>query len=842
MILQMSASLHFQFVLTGIKDLQDYVFKNVYEEALKSDNIEVRLQAFKMILSGVPRSGKSTFWKQLAQKDFQPSETSTSTGVAELHFLSAHMNTEMLLDLHLCSDTDTSDLTTETLTIYRHILFNKEAASTQTDSTQSESLQVPSESSSTFTDEKRESTSVTSNLSNAEDNNQSSNNLPLPDKHDSVQHETKDNYQSSNKLTVSDECDLVQYETLPTSASSQQSGTAKPKFNLTSICIDEISLEARMQEIEQISKEIDEYFDELNNLLQKGEKLPPNVPLIKKICHLIDTGGQRAFLELLPTVTVGKALYLLFFSYEHFEKRHHETVQQRGASIEVHTGTFYEQMDIVMQSLICVSTTSATSKDNVALLVGTHVDKVTSQDVQYVNNIVSKKVEPFLKSGLVFAKDCKDDLVLEDKLVLEVSIKENERCGNRPEDYRKVIIDIVETKLSCPESEKLPPSWYMFSIVLRRLKLAGHSVLQYSHCQQIASKLYIKETQLQSLLSRLHKILGIVMYFPEIHELKDIVICDPGVVYRGISELIFTSFNKRSHPVLSLQLKKWGLFMYQELKEHCKAKATKTGCQLQIDRLIILLQHLGIIAPVQFSESNDSSTELKDDKVNDSLQTISQEFIIPCVLDDAALEDLKLQLRDGEACSIIPLRIYFKCGFAPMGGFCYLFTRLISDRRWKLPKDKDQMMTENKIYRRNKATFKVQAYKKEYFVTLISTKEYYEIHIVHTHSKEPFQLGSDGHNICRKVWNDVANVLSNSLNAPLKEYTVACQCPLHPKDEHPEHIMVFESKPHDSSPEVKAKCLLYEDRPHPLTVDTAKQSVIVWFKVSNSTVLGHSFM
>ena len=831
MILQMSESLHFQFVLTGIKDLQDYVFKNVYEEALRSDNIEVRLQAFKMILSGVPRSGKTTFWKRLAQKDFKPSETSTSTGVAESHFLSAHINTEMLLDLHLYSETDTSDLTTEALTIYKHILFNKEASSTQTDSTQSESLQVPSESSPTSTDEKHESTSVTSKLSNAEDNYQSSNKLPLPDKCDSVQHETKDNYQSSNNQTLSDECDLVQYDTLPTSASSQRYGAAKPKFNLSSICIDEISLEARTQEIEQISKEIDEYFDELNNLLQKGEKLPPNVPLIKKICHLIDTGGQRAFLELLPTVTVGKALYLLFFSYEHFEKRHHETVQQRGASVEVHTGTFYEQMDIVMQSLICVSTTSATSKDNVALLVGTHVDKVAPRDVQYVNTTVNRKVESFLKSGLVFAE--------EDKLVLEVSIEKNDRCSNQPEDYRKVIMDIVETKLSCPESEKLPPSWYMFSIVLRRMKLAGHSVLQYSHCQQIASKLYIKETQLQSLLSRLHKILGIVMYFPEIHELKDIVICDPGVVYRGISELIFNSFNKRSHPVLSLQLKKWGLFMYQELKEHCKAKATKTGCQLQIDRLIILLQHLGIIAPVQFSESNDSSAELKDDKVNDSLQTINQEFIIPCVLDDAALEDLKLQLRDGEACSIIPLRIYFKCGFAPMGGFCYLFTRLISDRKWKLPIDKDQMMTENKIYWRNKATFIVE----KYFVTLLSTKEYYELHIVHTHSnfKQPFQLGSDGRNICKRVWNDVEEVLSNSLNAPLKEYTVACQCPLHPRDKYPEHVMVFEGQPHDDSPEVTAKCLLYKERPHPLTVDTAKQSVIVWFEVSKFVFIQYHF-
>ena len=89
------------------------MYTNVYKRALSNEKIEVRLQAFKMILSGVPRSGKTTFWKRLAQKDFKPSETSRSTGVAESHFLSAHMNTEMLLDLHLYSETDTSDLTTE---------------------------------------------------------------------------------------------------------------------------------------------------------------------------------------------------------------------------------------------------------------------------------------------------------------------------------------------------------------------------------------------------------------------------------------------------------------------------------------------------------------------------------------------------------------------------------------------------------------------------------------------------------------------------------------------------------------------------------------------------------
>ena len=188
-------------------------------------------------------------------------------------------------------------------------------------------------------------------------------------------------------------------------------------------------------------------------------------------------------------------------------------------------------------------------------------------------------------------------------------------------------------------------------------------------------------------------------------------------------------------------------------------------------------------------------------------------------------------LRNGEACSIIPLRMYFKCGFSPMGGFCYLFTRLISDRKWKLPLEKEQMMTENKTYWRNKATFIVQACQKKYFVTLVSTKIYYEIHIVHTHSKKPFQLGTDSRNICKKVWNDIRAVISNSLNAPLKEYTVACQCTLHGIEEL-EHAMEFESKPHDKKIKIKANCLLEKNRPHPFTVDTSEQSVIVWFKVS----------
>ena len=109
-----------------------------------------------MILSGVPRSGKTTFWKRLTKlKGFQPSENSPSTPAFESHMISAnenessnvnikeiteqeetsspHLEAAMLFDLHLY--VDTSDLKNEALTIYRHIL-NEKPKSVTSDSTQ----------------------------------------------------------------------------------------------------------------------------------------------------------------------------------------------------------------------------------------------------------------------------------------------------------------------------------------------------------------------------------------------------------------------------------------------------------------------------------------------------------------------------------------------------------------------------------------------------------------------------------------------------------------------------------------------------------------------------------
>ena len=753
-----------------------------------------------MVLCGVPRSGKTTFWRRIAIKDYNPSQKSPSTGAAESHYISAvgrekqksgqksraHVHAEMLFDLHLYNKD--GDLDSEALTIYKLILERyRPKPESQT------SIPIYQDKSETHKPQDELQTS----------------------KHEIQASETQMNLKA-NKPAADNE------NTQPSGSSGIQKGlsAALPSLSKTVSKKQPVAPDP-----DPIIAEINKHINELNLLLTSKDL--PDLPNIKKMCHLQDTAGQRAFLELLPTLSRGKALYLLFFNYDSFEKSVFETRQAEGNSEELPTGIEFEQINVIMQSLICISTASEViqstvrsqpteSLNNVGLLVGTHVDKVTSEDVTRVDAIIYERVKPFLENcRLVQAESGGKECV-----VLKVAINENKLCSNKPEDYVDVIMNIVENELKCKESEELPASWYMFCIMIRRLQSAGYSILRYSHCQQIAKELYIQQSALKSLLFRLHDVFGIVHYFPEVKALEDIVVCDPAFVYNSISKLIFESFRGRCDVSLLNKLQKHGIFKFKELQKHCKTKQ-----DLELSKLMILLKHLGVIAPIKCSNTNQIEKSEYEDKSDNEDVHPDQEYVIPCILMEAKQHELNVKLKNTQACSIVPVRIYFACGFTPLGGFCYLFTKLISNNKgWELCTP-DLWEDENHIYWRNKVTLKVKLDSHHYLVTLLSTDEYYEVHIIHSVcvSNQPFQLQNDGHSICKHVWKAIHSVLEKSPNKCVQAYKVACICTI----ENNKHVMTFECKPHENLPNVKAYCK--ECSCH-VPVDT-QPSVMVWFKV-----------
>ena len=164
-----------------------------------------------------------------------------------------------------------------------------------------------------------------------------------------------------------------------------------------------------------------------------------------------------------------------------------------------------------------------------------------------------------------------------------------------------------------------------------------------------------------------------------------------------------------------------------------------------------------------------------------------------------------------------------------MGGFCYLFTKLISDNKgWELCIP-DEWEDENNIYWRNKVSFKVKFESHNYMVTLLSTEGYYEVHIIHLVSRRLFKLQEDGHSICKHVWTAIHSILEKSPNKSLHAYKVACICTVG-NPESNEHVMKFKCNPHDKNLAIiEAYC---ERCKCPPPVDDTQPSVMVWFKVS----------
>ena len=391
-------------------------------------------------------------------------------------------------------------------------------------------------------------------------------------------------------------------------------------------------------------------------------------------------------------------------------------------------------------------------------------------------------------------------------------------------------MSIVEEELYCDESKKLPASWYMFIVILQKLikNPPGYLVLPYKHCKYIADKLHRKNIDDKSKLSdrdfkvmlhQLTNVFGIVLYF---EELQDAVICDPGFVYKSISDRIFSTF--RSHSDKSSQ-KLRGIFEYKDLDKCCENK------QLDIEKakLIALLEHLSIIVKIQRSTPTERTAQEDEAKYSEAIHP-DQEYLIPCVLEDTKGQDLKVQIQDTQACSIVPLRIYFDCGFTPMGGFCYLFTNLMSNKKdtWNLLPDN---LEDGDVYWRNKVTFDVEFNSRNYLVTLLSTDEYYEIHIIHFVSEQPFYLEKDGRSICTHVWDVIHTILEQSPYKSLETYKTACICTInHPKSESDEHVMKFTSKPHKCERQIKARCCKKRNK-QVVEIKEAQPSVPVWFKV-----------
>ena len=529
-------------------------------------------------------------------------------------------------------------------------------------------------------------------------------------------------------------------------------------------------------------------------------------PMLKAFLRIEDTGGQPELMDMLPVFSMGSALYLIFVNLKEdlrsLLKLSHYSLSDGSTAVVESNYTTEEIILSALSSIACSnSRTSEEANDpcgvsseetndpelkkileiskSVAYIVGTHKDKVSEEDIKMFDEQLQdiiKSTEFYIKGLVQFSS--------ENQLVLPM---DNMDGGTEEiKRIRKLLEDAMKKHF---KKLTIPAIWFLFSICLRKNEEKRTTSLE--SCLTLSEKFKMSPHEMETALWFLHHHAGVMMYFPKVKGLEDLVILDPQVVYDSVTELILRALRfEKVGKAVSERFRKTGQFTLEDLK--AAIGSSDSGDLIEPEKLLVLLKYLCIIATICREGESDT-------------------YIMPCVLESASTAELNsYQENKRHSFSLEPIMVRYKCGAVPIGVFPAMIACLIGNKSLKLI---------NEGIKKNRVQFH---FGKDYDkVTFIARPKYYEIHIARTSkTKLPH------HEVCttlRKEVESTFTTVSSHMNyGCFMDYEFSFKCPSHPGRE---HLCVVKKDREDPSPH-KMCCLKNQDQLEPIDME---DSHLVWY-------------
>ena len=529
-----------------------------------------------------------------------------------------------------------------------------------------------------------------------------------------------------------------------------------------------------------------------------------------------DTGGQPEFMDMQAALTIGPALYLLFCKLiDDLHSRYNVSYRSPSGESSTPVQSSYTVEEVILSTLASVScfksystssqvsseTTStsgdellASSNQSVAYILGTHKDLVSEKQIDEFD----KKLQESIRSTDFFSKGLVQ-FASKDRMVLPI---DNMHGGK--DEIRKVCQFLEEAMKRHFKKLSIPAAWLVLSLCLRKREKRTASL---QSVLQLAGELGMPEEETKLALWFLHHHAGVLMYFPKLEELKDTVICDTQVVYDSATNLIVDTFRFGSGVgvAASEKFRETGQFSLSDIR---KATSSVSGDYIPLLKLVKLLEHLNIIAPITRPKPSSSRAS--------STQSCEVSYFMPCVLQNATREELdKWWESNFNPLSPAPLFIRYKCGFSLIGIFPAMIANLAGNKSL-------HMIVEG--IKKNRVQFRMLGDNYD-IVTFISHPKYYAVHI--TFTKTPTRT----HEVCSKVRGMVESTLktvTSHMNYNFcAEYQLSFESPTHPGRDHLCTVSRDETSP---------SFMLCQKKSDPFPVEMQSQH-LVWFgKVNNESL------
>ena len=559
----------------------------------------------------------------------------------------------------------------------------------------------------------------------------------------------------------------------------------------------------------------DSITDLINKTIVDYEKLrveckhSPNVTKLHMLFNIADVGGQPAFLDMLPSLTIGPAMYFLFtklindsgdvLSIDDLTKA--QPVQYRTKDdnepqeCQNYTYTLQDVLFSALSSIACfglsdkevekyiTKESEAHKTSSLALLFGTFADKIDDS-----KKVTLVETESNLRSLLERTKFYKTDLVTFPNPDLsdgQCFFHINNQTGSEQEiiQYRRIIQELVEQKF---RKYDIPAAWLGLSICLKLLASERKTYkVSIDDCVELGKQFKLNREEVKVALKFLHKYIGLIMYFPNDKHLQNLVICNPQVVFSSISELtssVYDSSSRRKQLVgVSAKQKR-----FEETGIFCPKEVTypdESSDIMSVNDLVHLLVHLNIAAKItaspveattvpqvlasEYTQSIDNEASVENVVSN----KMHEEYFLPAILKTADISSLVGDVRGVDEILPEPLCVRFETGYMPMGFTCALGARLMAVEQFSLAPE-EQTLYKNKIKLR---------YNGQFNVLIISLPLRCEFQISRHHGAKEFHEQECCPEIMKIIYEAINFVLQSMQRTFLPEisYDLAFKCPNH---------------------------------------------------------------
>ena len=474
------------------------------------------------------------------------------------------------------------------------------------------------------------------------------------------------------------------------------------------------------------------------------------------LIHLVDSGGQPQFHEVLPAFLRRRSAYIFVFNLsEKLDAQPQiEYYDENGTLLCKACPAKHTNLQIFMHCIRTLQSHKFGGKPPNILTLGTHRDleHMCSETREAKNRKIAEMLLPKFEDEVVYYNVRKKELIFP----LNAKLPEEEDWKTAKE-IRKLIMEECS-----PPPDDTPLRWYGLEIALQEMAEAlNRGVMSKQECFAVALRFHFDTDSFEAALQHLDQ-LNIIFYYP--NTLPDVVFTDPQVLLDKVTELVKFSYELHNEDADSTIMAKGG--EYRKFQDHALVTseflASDKFKKHYFSHLFTPLELVKLFrALLIFADFNDT------------------EYFMPCLLRIISSEEVAKHQLDSSAATV-PLILHFPHGGPLLGMFCSLIVYLLSSANrspspWKLVVDR--LSTPVCLFR-NCVKFTIPKYPGT--VSLVDSFFFFEVHVT-SHGKFCSQICSF---VCDAVFTGLRKAAANlGYNNSQPEIAYVCPCKsegLHP--------------------------------------------------------------